>query len=159
MRSCCSTYSLDFTPIWYVKSRGVDANSAHLSGPELHLMHPAWQESCERWIVPALCTISSTVFTQKPEKSWLNNSTTCFPTSKQACIWRNLSLLKTFSLNFKTETSWLAKKIFQVLHISLSNLNSVFFFLFHDLDFHYNQASLALEVAKSLRKCKLTIAA
>lgn len=56
-----------------------DTSSGHLSHPQFQFLNPAILEGHEEGILPALCTISSTFFTQKLAKPSTNNITASLP--------------------------------------------------------------------------------
>lgn len=56
-----------------------DTSSGHLSHPQFQFMNPALLEGHGEGILPALCTISSVVFTQKPAKPSVDKTTASLP--------------------------------------------------------------------------------
>lgn len=61
-----------------------DTSSCHLSHPPFQFMPPALSEGHEEGILPALFTISSTAFTQKPPKPSTNETTASLPITSEA---------------------------------------------------------------------------
>lgn len=56
-----------------------DTSSGHLSHPQFQFINPALLEGHEEGILPALCTISSIVFTQKPAKPSMDKTAASLP--------------------------------------------------------------------------------
>jgi len=75
----------------------------------------------------------------------MNNST-----SKQDYIQRKLALVKTFSLTVKLKLPDDPRNTLRFFTSVPSSLNNGFSFLFHDLNFHYNQASPAHKFTKKV---------